>query len=167
MSKLIDKFKGTTMQMLKSYTQQYIDNQWQQVWEQYLPEIERIFSKGGDSAYGFFCLKLFRPLVEEIVEAGFTPRPVLPGTFPQSEEHWGPWEDRERRLWSVIHQENGHALGTLVTRVFHDHTCLRIPRPPQVYVINETDPIIISQAIIHAYPGSEDMISGGNEHYAR
>ncbi|WP_425517361.1 DUF6022 family protein [Paenibacillus solanacearum] len=122
---------------------------------------------GGDSAYGFFCLKLFEPLVAEMVRAGFVPRPVFPGTFPQSEEHWGPWEDRERRFWSVIRQENGQPLGTLVTRVHHDHTRLRLPRPPQVFVIHETDPTLISHVITHADPDREDPIDGGKGSYER
>ncbi|CAG7649298.1 hypothetical protein PAESOLCIP111_05835 [Paenibacillus solanacearum] len=46
MSSLTETFKGTTMGMLKTYVQQYIDHTCQQVWEQHLPEIERIFAKG-------------------------------------------------------------------------------------------------------------------------
>ncbi|MFE5324031.1 DUF6022 family protein [Paenibacillus sp. NPDC056579] len=158
---LTEAFKGTTMETLKTYIQQHIDRSCRQVWEMHLPEIEKIFSKGGDSAYGFFCRKLFEPLVKEMVEAGFTSQPVLPGAFPQSEEHWGPWEDRERRFWSVIHQDNGQKLGTLVFRIFHDHTRLRLPRLPQVYVIRETEPERISHSILHADPESGNSIDGG------
>lgn len=148
MSLLTETFKSTTMKMLASYCQQYVDSNWENVWNQHLPETQRLFSKKGDSAYGFFCIKLFYPLVAELADAGLTPRPVLPGSFVQSEEHWGPLEDRERRFWSVIYQTDGRELGTLVTRIFHDHTCLRIPRPPQIFTISETDHTLISAAII-------------------
>ncbi|MBD0384032.1 DUF6022 family protein [Paenibacillus sedimenti] len=165
MSSLTETLKGTTMRMMKNYVQQYIDHNYQQVWDKNLPEIERIFAKGGDSAYGFYCLKLFEPLMAEIVGAGFVPRPVLPGTFPQSEEHWGLWEDRERRFWSVIHQENRQPLGTLVSRIYHDHTRPRLPRPPQVYLIRETDPTLISHVIVNADPECEEPMDGGNGSY--
>jgi hypothetical protein len=160
MSALTELYKGTTMRMLQSYVQQYIDQHCQEVWEQNRSEIERIFEKNGDSAYGFFCRKLFEPLVAEIVEAGFLPRPLLPGTFPQSEEHWGPWEDRERRFWSVIYRDNDQPLGTLVSKIFHDHTCLRLPRQPKVYLIYETDPIRIAEEIMHA-----DLLGGSKNRY--
>lgn len=150
MSVLTDTYRETTMRMLQTYVQQYIDDNCQTVWERNLPEVERIYEKNGDAAYGFFCRKLFEPLVADIVEAGFLPRPLLPGTFPQSEEHWGPWEDRERQFWSVIGRAKEQPLGTLVSRIFHDHTRLRLPRPPQVYLIRETDPERILEIIMHA-----------------
>ncbi|MFC6229003.1 DUF6022 family protein [Paenibacillus allorhizosphaerae] len=60
--------------------------------------------------------------------------------------------------------QNDIALGTLVTQVFHDHTSLRIPRPPRIYAIRETDPVHIAQAIIHSNPAeSEAWIHRSNE----
>ncbi|GIO14223.1 hypothetical protein J19TS2_37780 [Cohnella xylanilytica] len=161
MNGLTAKFHETTINLLADYARQYIEDNWQQVWERHSPELEKIYERGGDSAYGFFCLKLFQPLGEEFADAGFASRPVLPGTFPQSEEHWGPWEDRERRFWSVISLANGRELGALVTRVYHDHTRLRLPRPPQVYAVGETDPHLISQAIRIAIPVREGSTAGG------
>ncbi|MDQ0115653.1 DUF6022 family protein [Paenibacillus harenae] len=152
MSMLIETFKSTTMKMLATYCQQYMNANWENVWKQHLPETERIFAKNGDSAYGFFCIKLFHPLVAELAGAGLTPRPILPGSFVQSDERWGPPEDRERRFWSVICQTDGRELGTLVTRIFHDHTRLRIPRPPQIYSISVTDHTDIPDVIIQSEP---------------
>ncbi|MBB6733907.1 DUF6022 family protein [Cohnella zeiphila] len=154
MSHLIETYHTTVMRMLRTFVQQSIDERWKGVWDRHLPELERIYAKGGDSAYGFFCLKLFQPLEAEMEEAGFAPGPVLPGAFPRSEEHWGPRENRERRFWSVIRQGNGKELGTLVTRVFHDHTRLRLPKPPQVYAIEAIDPNHISQVIMADLPES-------------
>lgn len=102
------------------------------------------------------------PLEAEMIGAGLNPRPVFPGAFPQSEEHWGPWEHRERRFWSVIHLADGFPLGTLVTRIFHDHTKLRVPEAPQLYAISETDPLRISYAIIHGSPLSGYSSFKGN-----
>ncbi|MCC3373873.1 DUF6022 family protein [Cohnella sp. REN36] len=147
MNEMAGTLKGAALSMLAAYAQQYVDRRWQDVWDAHLPDIERMFAKGGDSAYGFFCLKLFHPLTEEMVEAGFLSEPVLPGLFPQSEEHWGPWEDRERRFWSVIRHGDGSPLGTLVTRIYHDHTRLRLPRPPRISAIGETDPVRLSSII--------------------
>lgn len=161
MKHLSETLKETTLHVLAAHAQQYIDNQWKPVWERHLEETERIFAKGGDSAYGFYCFKLFQPLAAEIAEAGWVTQPVLPGTFPQSEEHWGPWENRERRFWSVIQHDSGKALGTLITRIFHDHTQLRLPRPPHIYAIHETDPSEISHFLIHADPNVLDSRTDG------
>jgi hypothetical protein len=56
--------------------------------------------------------------------------------------------ERERRFWCVLRQENGEALGTLITRFFHDHTRFRIPRTPQVLTLAATDSAAIEQAMI-------------------
>lgn len=164
MNPLIEVYNGNTIQMLVHYIQQYIDRNSQSVWEKLLPETEGIFARAGDSAYGFFCLKLFEPLMKEIVAAGFVSHPVLPGAFPQSVEHWGPWEDRERRFWSVIHQENGLPIGTLVFRIYHDHTRLRLPRTPQVYAIPETDPSLISKIVEMDDPAGKSEMEGVRDH---
>ncbi|RXZ81003.1 hypothetical protein EBB07_16335 [Paenibacillaceae bacterium] len=160
-SQLTDQLNKVTMRMLKTYVQQEIDQHWQQVREDYLQELENIFAKGGDSAYGFYCRKLFDPITAELMNAGIIPRPIMPGLFIHSEEHWGSWEDRERRFWTVLQQGNGNTLGTLVSRIFHDHSRLRIPRSPQVYVIGETEPDKIAHMIVNMDPVSAENFYGG------
>jgi uncharacterized protein DUF6022 len=54
-------------------------------------------------------------------------------------ENWGPPELRERCMWCVVRQGDGPALGTIVTRVFHDHTRFRIPAAPGVFALEESD----------------------------
>lgn len=152
MGELSEMLKLTTMEAIASYVQKSIDGNWQDIWNRLLPQMEELFANKGDAAYGLVCLKLFQPIHLSMVEAGLLPKPVLPGMFPQSVERWGEWDNRERRFWSVIHQADGKETGTLVTRVFHDHTRLRMPRPPQVYVVAETDPIRIMDAIIQSEP---------------
>ena len=150
MNKLTDEFstKGRTIEVLTNYIQEYVDSHWKQIWDQHQIELKQAHAKGGDLAYGVYISKLFRIIAPELTEASLSPNPILPGSFPQSKEQWGPWEERERRFWSVIYQENDEPLGTVVTRIFHDHTCLRIPKPPQLYSLYETDPVKIAQAIM-------------------
>ena len=52
-------------------------------------------------------------------------------------------------MWSVIEEENGVAVGTIVTKVYHDHTQLRVPRPPEVFALAETDQADIVAALSH------------------
>jgi Family of unknown function (DUF6022) len=138
--------KESTMATVVAYIQQYLDEHWQAVWHAHLPEIERVYAKSGDSAYAVYSRALFLPLEDELSQAGLSCRPRFPGTFSASWEQ-GPWEERDRRVWCVLHQGDGAALGTLVTRLFHDHTQLRIPRSPAVLALEETDHAAIAQAI--------------------
>ncbi|WP_411551860.1 DUF6022 family protein [Paenibacillus lautus] len=154
------------MKALAHYCQGYLKDQWLTVWEENLHELERIFQDRGDYAYGLFCSKLFRPLEAEVYAAGLIPKPVMPGAFPQSEELWGSWEERERRFWSVIHDDNGRAIGTLITRFFHDHTAFRIPFMPQVYAIPQTELASIKEVITQLKPVEWGAMIWGNEKYA-
>ncbi|GCE11547.1 DUF6022 family protein [Tengunoibacter tsumagoiensis] len=86
-------------------------------------------------------------VADELKEAGFTCNPMFPGTFPLSREQWGPQEERERRSWCVLHQQQTEDLGTLVTSFFHDHTRFRIPRQPVILASTLTDHTIIAQMI--------------------
>jgi hypothetical protein len=146
--------KGKTLETVATYVQQYVTSHWQDVWHDHQPEIERVYQHTGDPAYGLYSRRLFGPLQQELQQAGLTCEPALPGTFPLSREAWGPQEARERRFWCVLRQENGEALGALVTRYFHDHTRLRIPLAPQVLALPETDAMAIAARIEQsALPG--------------
>lgn len=153
---------GKTIEVLKCHIQEFIDSSWQDVWVQNEKELQSHFEKGGDTAYGLYFSKLFQPIAMQLKEAGLGSSPVLPGSFPQSVEKWGPLEDRERRFWSVISQINDSALGTIVTRIFHDHTRLRIPRPPQLITLKETDTerikeLILAENLQHQVANSENQ----------
>ncbi|ALC80339.1 DUF6022 family protein [Bacillus capparidis] len=164
MKTLIEQFSenGRTIEALKCHIQELIDSSWQQVWDQNENELQSHFEKGGDTAYGLYFSKLFHPIAKQLTEAGLDSNPFLPGSFPQSVERWGALEDRERRFWSVISQMNGNALGTIVTRIFHDHTRLRIPRPPQLLTLKETNTerikeLILSENLQHQVANSENQ----------
>jgi hypothetical protein len=146
--------KGKTLETVATYVQQYVNEHWQDVWHHHLPEIEHLYQRAGDPAYGLYSRTLFGPLQQELQQAGLTCEPALPGTFPLSREAWGPQQARERRFWCVLRQENGEALGALVTRYFHDHTQLRLPQAPQVLALPETDAMAIAVKIEQsALPG--------------
>jgi hypothetical protein len=117
------------------------------VFQQHLAVLEEIRARVGEQVYARYGQELFRPLADEFKQAGLICDPAFPGTFPLSREQWGPEEDRERRFWCVLHQENGGTLGTLITRYFHDHTRLRIPRPPVVLACAQTNQTVIAQMV--------------------
>jgi hypothetical protein len=149
------ELKGRTLETIANYAQQYVDEHWQKVFQQHLPALEEIHARAGEPAYARYGQDLFRPLFNEFKQEGLICDPAaLPGTFPLSREQWGPAEERERRFWCVLHQENGGVLGTLITRYFHDHTKLRIPRAPIVLASAQTNQTAIAQMIeSSAIPG--------------
>ncbi|HEY7416546.1 MAG TPA: DUF6022 family protein [Ktedonobacteraceae bacterium] len=141
--------QGKSIETLAAYVQQFTDENWQRIWEQMLPKATVFHEKGGDHAYAVFALPLFQPLAEELASVDLIAQPHLPGDLSWSWEEWGPQQERERRLASVVSQKDGEALGTLVIRFFHDHTQLRLPRPLIISSLRETDREAIAQAIQH------------------
>ena len=119
--------ESSIIQMIADDLQQSVQEQWQEVFQSKLEEFQQIYATSGDPAYGAYCQALFRPLVEQLRQRGISCDPRLPGGFTQSIERWGPPQERERRFWSVLRQEDGKPLGTIITRFFHDHTQLRLP----------------------------------------
>ncbi len=141
--------RETTIETIASYIQQYIDEQWQQVLQKNQEEFERIYDKAGESAYGTYAQRLFRPVREQLKQAGLLSEPGFPGTLSTSLE-WGPFEARERWMWSVLRPAQGAPIGTMVIRLAHDHTRFRIPSPPGVLALKETDASAIVQAVSRA-----------------
>ncbi len=138
-----------TVQILASYIQQYIQEQWQPVLQKGQEELLRMYEKAGEAAYGTYAQRLFRPLREQLKRAGFLSEPGFPGTLSTSRE-WGPPKARERWMWSVVRYAQGAPVGTIVIRLVHDHTHFRIPHPPGVFALEETDPDAIVQAVSYA-----------------
>src|SRR3954454_22319776 len=141
MSTLVEALsrKGMKIETVTEYIQFYLDEHWQMVWRDHLSEIERVYAQSGDPAYGVYGRALFPPVDEELRQANLTCRPGFPGEFSSSWEQ-GPREERERRFWCVLQHGEARTIGALVTRFFHDHPQLRIPRPPVVLTVEKTDP---------------------------
>ncbi len=104
--------------------------------------------KSGDRAYGIYCFNLFKPLQERLEQAEILPKPMLPGSFSQSVEQWGSWENRERRFWSLLERKDGKRLGAIITRFYHDHTRLRLPKKPDIIALTEVDEEAIKKHLL-------------------
>jgi hypothetical protein len=139
---------GRTVDTVASWMGSRLHHGWEESWRRQLAEIQQVWERAGDPAYGVYVRGLFRPLDEELAAAGLVCRPRLPGTLDGSEERWGPPERRERRMWSVLREADGPELGSLVTRFFHDHTRLRIPGAPSVVALPQTDAGQIRAAVL-------------------
>lgn len=157
LGEVLSEQREISIQMLTNYIQQYIHEQWQQVLQQSQEELLRIYDKAGEPAYGTYANRLFRPIQEQLKRAGFLSEPPFPGTLSMSRE-WGPLEERERWMWCVVRQAQGAPLGTIVIRLFHDHTQFRIPHPPDALALAETDADAIVQAVAQAagHPKSDE-----------
>jgi hypothetical protein len=138
-----------TIEALASSIEQSLHEQWQLVLEQNREELVRLYDKAGEAAYGRYAGRLFRPLHKQLTQAGFSSFPSFPGTLSTSQE-WGPPEERERWMWSVVREAGGAAVGALVVRLVHDHTQFRLPSPPSVLAVKETEAGAIVQTISYA-----------------
>jgi hypothetical protein len=139
-----------TIQTLASYIQQSIEEQWQLLLQQNWEKLLQIYDTAGEGAsYGTYAHLLFRPFSLQLKQAGFSSSPSFPGSLPTSRE-WGPPEERERWMWSVVRDSQGAPVGALVVRLVHDHTRFRIPSAPSILALKETNTSAIVQAILHA-----------------
>ena len=143
--------KDVTIHTLASYIRQYIREQLPVVLQENHEKLERTFAKAGEYAYGVYGRTLFQPLQEEFKRAGINATPDFPGDFATTSiEYWGPPEERERCMWSVLSTASGRTLGTIVTQIYHDHTRFRIPHVPGIIVLEETETDAVLSALSHA-----------------
>lgn len=136
-----------TIHALSSYVRQYLAEHWRPVLEEREAELQRTYAQAGEWAYGVYARALFAPLRDALRRAGFRSAPEFPGAFESSVERWGPPEERERCLWSVIQSPAGETLGTIVVRLFHDHTRFHLPHAPAALALTETDETAIATAL--------------------
>jgi hypothetical protein len=145
--------REVTFHTLASYSRQYLEERWQPVLEEHEEELQHVFAKAGEVAYGVYGRALLQPLQDQFQQAGFF---YEGGNFSTSVEHWGPPEERERCMWSIVKQAQGGPLGTLVFRIFHDHTQFRLPHPPGILVLEETVTSAIIDTLSHASARQEN-----------
>lgn len=133
--------EGSTINTIEHWINQHISVNWQVVREERHEQLMDAYQKAGDKAYGTYLNLLFLPVHKQLNEAGFSAEPRLPGDFDISRE-WGntpDWTDQERWMWSTITEvKSNKSIGTIVTKVYHDHTQLRLPRAPIVMALSET-----------------------------
>ena len=151
LTEVLAEKREITIHTLTSYIRQFLREQWHTLAQEHQEELEQTFKKAGEYAYGVFFRMLCQPLQEQLTQAGFLCEPAYPGDFrTASVEYWGPPEERERCLWSVVKTADGTTLGTIVTQVFHDHTGFRIPHAPGVFALEETAHEAIVESLSHA-----------------
>lgn len=133
--------------------QAHVDAQWQALLEENAEVLQIAYERSGDAAYGVFLGLLYRPIRILLEQADRRAVPHLPGDFEISRE-WGSADetDNQRWMWSTIETVEGQTLGTLVTVVHHDHSRFRIPRPPAVIAISETEREAVEAELSHRCP---------------
>jgi hypothetical protein len=123
---------------IANYVQAHVDQYGDTLWNEHQEKLLMAYEEMGDLAYGKYLGLLFKPVNQRLKSDGFKLRPNLPGDLNVSRE-WGPSEDdRQRWMWSTVRHLDGRDCGTLVIKVFHDHTKFRLPRKPEVISLNET-----------------------------
>lgn len=114
------------------YIQEHIDQYCEAVWKENEEKLLKAYEEMGDVAYGQYLGLLFKPVHQHLKSEGFKFRPKLPGDLNISRE-WGMNEsDRQRWMWSTVRHSDGSDCGTIVMKIFHDHTRFRLPRKPAV-----------------------------------
>lgn len=127
-----------------------VAERWQPLAEERADELQRYFEEHGDPVYARYSQLLLEPVrddLQELEAAGYRIDPPFPGRLPDSVEPRTPAEERVRSFWTIVSSQDGTPRGSLVYRLFHDHTRFRIPRAPEVLALRETDPGEIRAAI--------------------
>ncbi|RMB00458.1 hypothetical protein ATH33_2017 [Thermoactinomyces vulgaris] len=141
-------YQAITIQGIAKYFNHVIQEQWEVILKEYREEWNRKFYEIGEQVYGLYLGKVLNPVFRELWEAGFVTKPGF--ILPNSIEHWGPPEERERCMWCVVKDQNGTPLGSLVLRVFHSHVRFNVPHAPDVFSLEETEREAIQNAICNA-----------------
>lgn len=137
---------------LARYLDRYLAENTQPVFEQHKAELERLYPELGDGVYGVYGKYLFQPVHDQFKQVGLRSTPRLPfGGFSASRE-WGAEADRQRWCWSKITAADGATLGTIALGFYHDHTAIRIPRPPRVVALTETSKGAVIAALSRIEP---------------
>jgi hypothetical protein len=132
-----DEQHSSTIHTLGRYIQQYVNEQWQAIFEANKDEMIRRYPEIGDTVYGIYGTRMFKHIHEQLSEVGMKATPRLPGGFTISRE-WGEDEtDRQRWMWSKISRADGTTVGTIVTVFHHDHEQVRIPRAFEIIALEE------------------------------
>lgn len=104
---------------------QFVQQQWDLILKENHDELIEHFRTIGEPAYGVYLNKLLKPIFKQLTDAGLNVKPGF--IMPNSIEHWGPPEERERCIWCVVRKKDETPLGTLVLRMFHSHTKFDVP----------------------------------------
>ncbi|WP_019392393.1 DUF6022 family protein [Priestia filamentosa] len=140
--------KEITIRNLARYMNQFVQQQWDLILKENHDELIDHFRTIGEPAYGVYLNKLLKPIFKQLTDAGLNVKPGF--IMPNSIEHWGPPEERERCIWCVVRKKDETPLGTLVLRMFHSHTKFDVPRAPNFFSLEEVKKEAIIKAISQA-----------------
>ena len=140
------------------YAKDYVLETWQILLEEKYEELQQVFAKYGDRAYGMYVQKLMLPLQKQILDANFSIKKGF--IMEDSIENWGPPEERERCMWYVIKQDET-PLGTLILQFYHSHTEFHLPKAPHIFLLETTDRNEILDKLSHASTRIHDWASEG------
>lgn len=133
----IEPAQEVNIQRIAKYIREHIHEHWESTLKENHEELLQKFDEIGEPTYGLYLSKLLSPAFDELTDAGFVMKPGF--ILPNSIEHWGPPEERERCMWCVVKNQNKTPLGTLVLRVFHSHVRFDIPLAPDIFGLEETE----------------------------
>jgi hypothetical protein len=147
---------GGDIHTLAQYIQASVDEGWEKVFAANEREMVEKYAEIGDSVYGIYGTKLFRPIHDQLKQVGLRSTPRLPfGGFSDSRE-WGEEDDRQRWFWSRITGADGAALGTIAVAFYHDHVQVHIPRAPKIYALEVTGKKAVIEGLSRLSPDFRD-----------
>ncbi|MCR8842421.1 DUF6022 family protein [Paenibacillus sp. SC116] len=149
MMKRIELFqKDMTIVELGEAANKNIAFEWKGLYDSLHEQLTTAFAEIEDAAYGVYLDQLMTPLFEQLEAAGFSLMEELKEDdfviakcliFRNSLEKWGTEDNRSRIFWSVVRDESGQPMGTLLTEIPHSHLKFDIPSAPVIYSIEVSD----------------------------
>lgn len=136
---------------LARHIEQYVNQNWERVFRENRDEMIARYDEIGDSVYGIYGARLFRPIHAQLKTVDLRATPRLPGHFTSSRE-WGAEDQRERWMWSKITSTDGKPFGTIVVAFYHDHLQIRIPRAFRIIALEATTKRDVVKALSHISP---------------
>ncbi|WP_037465586.1 DUF6022 family protein [Shimazuella kribbensis] len=151
--------KENNLNSIIRYAKQYGNETWGAVLHHNQEDLQQIFAKYGDRAYGVYVQKFMEPIQNQLLDAGFIVKTGF--NMADSIENWGPPEERERCIWYVIKQNDGTPLGTLVLQLYHSHTQFSLPKAPHIFSLEVTERDEIMDMFTYASTRIHDWTSEG------
>lgn len=148
--------QGMTIKAIGTVCGEYLEKEWQPLYESMHEALTAAFAEIEDAAYGQYLDRLMPPLFVALEQAGYAFADevreddfVVGGRllFRQSLEKWGTEDNRSRVFWNVIRDADDRTIGTLLTEIPHSHLSFDIPRGPRVFAIAEATKTVIAERI--------------------
>ncbi len=126
----------------------YTKDNWQEVLNRNISELEQLFPEYEDATYGMYLDKLIPPIWKLIEDNGFRSTEdtkeddfVIAGClhFRNSIEKakWGKPHHEKRVFWIVVENQHKAIIGTLLFELSHSHLEFNLPAQPKFLSLNE------------------------------